>query len=110
MASGRRSGRGALGSARLAPLSSNPEVDSGVTARSARRVTVDEDDPPAGLRRPGLGTVLYAALVAVMASVPLLRGRDFVVHDSTILMPDLNETVLSTMAAQHRRWRPSSAG
>jgi len=46
-------------------------------------------------------TAAYVLIVGVMAAVPLWRGWDFVRHDGTVLMPDLKETLLSAMAAQH---------
>ena len=47
-----------------------------------------------------LPRVGFGLAVAVMAVVPLLRGRDFVTHDGTVLMPDLKETQFAAMAAQ----------
>ena len=62
---------------------------------------MDGGGAAAATQRVGLGQTLYAALVVWLASVPLLRGREFVLRDGTVLMPDLKETLLSTMAAQH---------
>jgi len=55
---------------------------------------------PAEQRRDRVVAGAYVLALVVLAVVPLLRGRSFIVHDGTVLMPDLKETLLSARAAQ----------
>ena len=51
------------------------------------------------LRALRLDQVLYCAAVVLLAAAPMIRGWRFVHDDVVLIMPDLNETWLSTMAA-----------